>query len=568
MNEMRNLTSDLHRPSADLGRRSAPVEPVASKPSLVASLGTALFFVLVAAVTPARSNPLPDEISWAVVDNSCPSPASRTIKCGSGGKLYVGDLSVVSGCRLRGSATETPRAYPSPATAGVPSPPYSLPPGDSPLKVAAPAANSRPSRWPGVGAKTLDAPSIAVIDWSNSHGYTVATTAAYVSGLPARLYPVDDPDLQELLGEGVGDAHVLAQLCNVLQEVEVDGMAPPAVVNMSFGRYSPDDPVSRPCDNNAVSCLVVKALTRLAHEHGVFPVAAAGNYGDALFPGVITEVVAAGMLNLAAFVDQGLTRGISETPGGVNALVPGNGICMPFSNADDSEELMPLPPGTSYSAAVLSGWYAFTRQYVAEPVAAVWTPMWSDQGCFQLVSDPTVPCNDAVTAIFAQIFGVATASCWGALLPAPHLTVSAPPDPESTDPLASLPSFDDWSSQHNLAPAPDTCVPCIDDDGQKLVAGQGANTLSVDISASASPLSAAGQKLRSLYLRAGDDFYLLLDEAQPGAVQKLSDLQNNVYNGLRVEDVTLQPGEQASIVSVICQETDCHFKSVPIFRAP
>ncbi len=583
-----------HRPdsSSTLPRRF----PDRGRATLAAAL---LWLTGVAAahgVDPAtKAATLPLQISWALVDSSCPTSSADSVACGAYGTFIFGS-SAPPGCTVRASATETPEGYPVQTF-----PQQTLPqtPAQSPLgsgfgwlkSLTRPKADVRTPAE--AGPESCDMSQIygppggpdgkgawnAMADFGATlHSDTVAASLVATSGIPVALYPLDDPALDDLLGETVGDGHVLAQVCGLLETVEGAGVTPPAVLNMSFGRlYKPaTDPTAKPCNRNTVTCQIVKVLSRLRNRHGVTAVAAAGNHQVQQFPAVIKTVLAVGSLDLAAFTSSQESKSSWEMPPGPLALFAGSALCLDCTDRAGGAVAWSPPPGSSYAASSFAG--ALSAALLAsdpgfDPLPLTWAPTWSPTlDCFQLTPDSKTPCNAAVDKIFAQILGVAGDSCWSSGLKTPYLTVQVPSQSVGSDPTATSPSYIQVATSQAPAPPPDICGACVDGGDNKAasLAPLGGERI-VDL-AGASAL-APQLTLEALYLRVGngdggDDYYLLLDAATNP--DELAQLEAGYYASLKLENFPDLPAdEQASIVSLTCEGSqDPYWNSTPVSIIP
>lgn len=522
----------------------------------------------------AKELPAPQEITWAFLDRTCQTTSGDVVACGDFGTFYLGSLASL-GCAADASATETPTSYsrprqdPQATRETLPSTSGGTPPrgwGEKGWDRDKSAAPQMPCEGgscfgpPGGGSGRE--PWMAILDWDDQHGWGVGATVVHVAGLPVHLYALDDPALTEILGSTVGDAHVLAQLCAVAEAVDVEGVAPPLAVNLSFGRHSDpfSDATSRPCDPNSLSCQIVELVEHL-RGRGIAFVAAAGNHRELQFPAAVAGVAAAGALDLAAFAWSQIAENSWETPSEAAIRMPGNGLCIPFQGSS-GEELWPAPPGTSYASALFAGWLA--HSIVAggplDPLVGEWWPSWSSaKGCWEIAPQADAPCNANANGLISRIFGLAP-GCWNGPQ-TPALEVALPFSPVAGNPLSSLPSFDEWVRSHHPAPEPDPCVPCIDDDGSKAL---GLRDLRFDVSASAG--LDPDHDLKSLYFRLERSFYLLLDEAR-GDGAALEALEAGDYAALRLTGVPAPlPAEQSSLVYVVCDSSaSCYWSSAPAF---
>jgi hypothetical protein len=203
-------------------------------------------------------------------------------------------------------------------------------------------------------------PWIAVVDWNHAHGWSVGETILNAANdwMSVKLYPLDEPGvssidgLVEFVGEQVTDVHVLTQLCAVARDAQV---RPPLILNMSFG-LSTDGPPDCPGSSPSLRCQTVELLQMLRDQYDISQVASAGNHGSQLFPANVRGVISVGAMALS---NPGFwQKRTVDTPWEVDVLFPSHAL---FLERPDGEEVWPVPPGSSYSAAFFSGWHGTHR---------------------------------------------------------------------------------------------------------------------------------------------------------------------------------------------------------------
>lgn len=295
-----------------------------------------------------------------------------------------------------------------------------------------------------------------VIDFTGPHGASTTWLVDAISGpgADAAMLALDDPAL-EPLGEEVGDFHVLASLCRVLDDILYQRIPPPRTINMSFGRSvatgdadPPDD-----CVDGRASCQIARVAAAL-RGRGVRLVAAAGNHGEMLFPAALEHVIAAGMLELNGYLDRGAPEPAWQTPDGADVLTPGNALCLRF---------WPAPAGSSYSSALFSGWLStlLVVKPGLDPLAGgPWWPAWNEAlSCHVLTNgvESVAGCNGRVDAAFDGLAGANAATCWFA----DETPSQAGERPGEPGPPPSLPSLAAWSAETSPTPEADPCVPCV-----------------------------------------------------------------------------------------------------------
>lgn len=522
-------------------------------------------------------------VEWALLPESCSPPQGGTlVSCGDYGS-FLFDGPTPGGCTLA-SGAEQPPAYVQP---GGPIQPTEPDPRRGAHGARRPLYRSQGPTTPCAGGSCFeppggvagDEPWLAIIDWNSEHGWTTGWTAMTLSGLPAHLYALDGPDLRELLGPAVGDAHLLARLCEVAEAVDHSrGLQPPIVLNMSFGRLvqaGHDVPGGGQCDPSNLSCQIARLLEHLA-SRGVMPTAAAGNYAQVQFPASYDAVMAVGTLDLALLASQQATGPAWETPPSSDVLLPGYGICL--DPEDPAAPLWPAPPGSSYASAIFAGWMAHDSiaHTLAHPQSVDWALRWSTgEECWAISNLQPTACNPAASQLLGRILGSDPTTCWNATFDTwmeTHL-VSATAQQGLTQ---QMPSLVEWVEQgHTPTPESDPCVPCVDDGfnqsltggNDKLTAPPGATDLLLDLSAS-SPLRPF-LELEALHLRIDDDYYPLLDRHDPEHATALDALEDAQVGALVIRDGRryLAPDQQPSLVFVLCEgSSECFWSSVPVLR--
>ncbi len=501
----------------------------------------------------------PAPVEWGLFPEACPPPPSAVaVPCGDYGDFYFGPVSGQA-CAVA-AGIEQPPVYTAGSFAGT------TPGGEEP-----PCANGECFGPPG-GAGGNE-PWIAVLDWDNPHGWTIGWTALRVAGIGAHLYALDGIDLAGFLGSEIGDAHLLARLCELTHAVDEQGVTPPVTVNMSFGRLlveGEDAENGASCDPDTLSCQVGRVLDHLSAA-GVTAAAAAGNHRRSLFPAAYDTVLAVGSLDLAMLGEIGAIVPSWETPATFAALAPGYGVCLGFDDGGTgAEPLWPAPPGASYASAIFAGWLAdhLLVHAVPDPLAIDWAPRWSPvAGCYVL-SDLAPPhCNAEANRILARTLDPALPNCWKPRA-GPTLTATAAltPEPEVWRRQPSLVERND--DQLVTAPESDPCVPCIvnrPDSPTTAAAKSMPADPQLDLSAS-SPLPPA-LTIEWLYLRSEEGFHLLLDRAFPTDAAKLDSLAAAAVDRLVLVGARslLVPGRQASLFYRLCDAaSECYWSSFPI----
>lgn len=474
------------------------------------------------------STPAAATVSWVRIPPGCVYPPEGDLTempCGGHGTLYFG-AEVPPHLPLCGDlrhGTEEPPAYLAPGTLQ--------------------AAGGFPCQDGSCFGR--EEPWVAVLDWDQPHGWTVGAVLRETSDLRVgvELFDLEDPKgtLPEWLA-GVGDAHVLAQLCRLAELVARPGVEAPLAVNMSFGRpfreRSGEDCL--PGGTATLECEIRGVLTLLRSAHGIVPVAAAGNHGELLFPAAAEGVLSAGALDLARFAASGATEPSNETPPEAAALVPGYGLYL-----ENPPGFWPAPPGSSYASAFLAGWLAGTlAEHPEIPVdsAGLWTPVPFGEGFLLAHDGVPVPGSDLLgtSRLLERALGGEPAACTPpqAIVNANMSRTSLPPPP-----LPALSLADLVAQSNQQQPGAVICVPCHGDNPPGGLTAQPA--LAIDLRSS-SPLPPQ-YRLTGIYLRIGDTRHRLdkssqlslLGQIAEGAVDRLS-LWG--FAGM------IAPGQQVSLV--------------------
>lgn len=526
----------------------------------------------------------PAPVEWALHSDACAPPEDGiSVACGDYGTFYIGMSSTKNCAEVVGN--EAPPAYiRSKAISDVAS--------EEKTANRLLAQDSMPcaggSCFGPPGGASGDEPWIAVIDWNDWHGWSTGWSAISISGLPAHLYALDGEDLTTYLGPSVGDAHVLARLCEVAEAVDHQGVVPPTVVNMSFGRYFAeglDARASTTCDSSNLSCQLGGLFDHLTRS-GVALTSAAGNHGQTQFPAVYESVLAVGSIDLAHLNANQTVVASWETTSAAQALIPGYGVCLEVGGEGyERRTLWPAPPGSSYSSSLFAGWLAHSLLAwpSIDPLAVNWNLAWSESaGCYVLSEDGPAHCNEAADRLLARVLGTSKETCWTAtsknFLEADSLGI--PPQHGVTN---TLPSLSEWVEiEHTPAPESDPCVPCVADgfepvewfqtpEGPQMRTADPDldHDLKLDLSASSAIDSAL--TLQELHLRVSDDFYLLLDRSQPTDVARLDALAHGEADGLVLRDARqlFEPHQQPSLLFVLCDNgsssaNNCFWSSIPV----
>ncbi|MDX1997762.1 MAG: S8/S53 family peptidase [Thermoanaerobaculia bacterium] len=509
-------------------------------------------------LVPVRLWSLPGEVSWAWTPERL-APAE-------------GELLIVP-CGFEGTFGFQPADRPWDGALGIAKPQRATPapypsPGSSRLTPAQlhdlESVFTPPASTPG--------PWVAVIDWRGWHGTSVGAAIRQYSGGRGAVtrFPLDDPAVTQQLGSDVTDAHVLVQLCRLLDDVEMGHIKAPTAINLSFGRLATEgDPASAEgCIEEELACQVARILDRLSRLEGDEApptiVAAAGNHGSWLFPAALDSVLATGLPDLLRSTPQTPTASW-ETPEPTRPLIlaPAAGLCLLAAG-----HAWTAPAGSSFSTALVSAWLAETDpgdrlpmlteaffdpedRLRLTPGASVLTGVWAAELYLRKTS-ARVHCD--------------AAEGWGSVpIVAPiDIGLSAPPNFPSLVEIVS--------STHRPAPEPTPCVPCRDirvppPSAATFAAQSSKMKVSTDGKGPELDLGAPwplGQDIEilAIHLRLDDRFYQL---TMPDAL--LSSLRTAQPLSLKIPWSRFEPASQASLVFIVRNETDVYWNSVPIIPA-
>lgn len=433
-------------------------------------------------------------------------------------------------------------------------------------------------------------PWVALVDWNDWHGWSVGLAIQTVSQLPVQIYPLDDPGLA-VLGDEVSDAHVLAQMCQLTEDIEMGVVTPPLVLNMSFGRLpeSADLLSANTCEESTektLSCQIRRVVDHLADAFGVVAVAAAGHHKEELFPATYERVLAAGTLDLTVFHQSGAGDSAWEAPGSFGGLFPAYGLCLVDDETAPSFAWS-VPAGSSYASALFAGWLAGTmvRETVADPFSgALWLPHricsytvlggGNEATCSYVLQHGNWQYSSVnPQPLLDRLRGIGPQHCAGKVralqLGGPTYAVAEVPDlvlpPSYVEAVYQAPA------QIGPAPEPDPCVPCM---GSKAGGGSGllldlgwgrarraqaeSGDLVLDLSESFA--LAPGITVKEVYLRIGDSFFLIPLDSQTLVDFAAGDLEELVLENV-FEEVK---SEQSSLVYILLLENEEFWSSTPI----
>lgn len=449
----------------------------------------------------AASAAQPSMLKWSRFSGNCSGP--NVVACGS--RSYVfGEIpsGLAASCGSPSVQTEQVRPYP----------------GNT--------ANYLGGNYPcSDGACLSDIPAsgnwVALIDWRNAHGLTVAEILNRVGqGLPVHLFALDSESSPEAIGDVVGDAHVLVQLCAIAAQT-----SKPEVVNLSFGRYWLEP--AKAATSASLEGEIREVLADLADETHV--VAAAGNDGLLLFPAVVPEVLSVGGLDLAAF-RRGELAPSRISPPTAEAFFPANGLLL-----EDRDEAWPLAPGSSFASALASGWLATlapeARDLVFAANGEVLAPIRTGAGYELFLGSERIEGSaNGVASRLIDIAALPATDAWSKLkLEAgpsrlERIVVEIDGLPERT-----------WTEVQGRAnsPAPDSypCVPCADAP-DPWGGGGGLQTHSLLLDLGGAESFRPGMVLHALYLQSGER---VLRFTSSEDVTFLSEIASGVLQHLEIE---------------------------------
>lgn len=392
---------------------------------------------------------------WVLYNDFCPAEAKVALEvgCGDYGVFYFGIKPGAPSCAPKATGSDDTRSFPlPPATTDFFTTVQRLEPvGPLPLNMSTTPA------W------------VAAVDFHSAHGVSVTWLAGSLAGpnYASLLLELDNAGWVPRLGSSPGDRHLVANLCLIAEIVDHAAVPAPSIVNMSFGRaVRPDDLAGNPssnfvdptnCPTNRTSCQVAKVIAHLAERGSEF-IAAGGNTGQLLFPAATVGVAAVGGLDTQRLLNTNTAVRSWESASQTQMLMPGSGLCL--------DSIWSAPAGSSYSAAVMSGWAALAKsQGVVTPLTqGSWAPHYSAElDCWRLAVNgvPVGSCNESIRKFFQRLASPTTNGCWWT----PPSSFSAPVGAPQT--ALGAPSYIEWHAATpnlNPTPGPDPCVPCIGSD--------------------------------------------------------------------------------------------------------
>jgi hypothetical protein len=516
----------------------------------------ARIFVALAAVSPlasASSVPSPDPVlSWRLYTGSEPPPIcepseGEALACGTWGeyRLAKGSFPTES-CGSTADGAESPPAF-VPSGWPVPPPGAWFPCRDGGCF----ETESVPGAW------------AAVVDWNDPHGWSVGETLLQAGDrrVAARLFPLDEPpsSVEELLEDfPVGDAHLLAQLCALAEELEAGPENPPLVVNISAGRHAGASGTGGGGAPTLAS-QILGLIDHLTASPGIAFVAAAGHHRTQLFPAHLPPVLAAGPVDLPRFRHTQETAPSWQADGGLRGLFPAHGL--ELYSPGPEPQCWPVPAGASFASATAAGWIAAYRtlegNWEVGDAEADWAPIEVD-GRIYLSRDWSVLPDtdlDGPSALVAGAFG--GLACGGAPVGA-HAVLDV--GAQLTDPIDALPSLVELAAEIGPSPENEPCVPC----DIPSPFGPGPEILRLHASLPLAP----DYRIVDLYLLTDGTFHRLRSAQKRQILDQLEDGTLLTLELRGFGEVYLQPWHEALLVFQLAHGAQGLWTSVPIDVLP
>jgi hypothetical protein len=504
------------------------------------------FRVLILLVAQAASA----EVGWVQLSPGCRvrpldiqpgNEEPQIVACGGAGVFLFGGPGLIydGECPAVDGGTETPALIP-----------VEPPPRVSPISPTLPCYQG------SCLGRSYDRPWVAVLDWRTAHGWSVAATVREASDerVDVELYDLAAVGGIAPLVPSVSDLHVLVQLCAVAEAAQ--GNDRPLAINMSFGRRG----TGKDCKSGSnLGCSVSRVLSYLEKEEGIQVVAAAGNHHEMLFPASSPGVISAGALDLAYLEQNQVARASAQTPPAAKALMVGYGLYLSEEGGDRYSPVWPAPPGSSYAAALFTGWLGGTLAAGDGhplPAGTRWAPMTTANG-LALALDG-VPLAGSELAgprrLLERAMGEVPVSLKQGAYVTLRLDGPAPPLPE----LSVLHA----DSGNGPQPGVNPCVPC--QGGGELGAmnrGDAGDAVLVDLSYSAG--LPPGTDMVAVLLRVGGEVYAFEGSRDPDLMAAMAAGQ---VEGLVLSEVggIFVPGAQASLVLVVSVGGSAYWHEVPL----
>lgn len=494
------------------------------------------------------ASPAP-RVTWFQMAPSCPVQTSdlvpgdgevpQIISCGDAGSFAIGkpNLRYTGDCTPLDQGTEAPASLSAEAT--------------PPLPVGFPCAGG------SCLGHTPGRPWVAALDWRTAHGWSVASTIREASDgqIGVELYDLADASAISQWVPSVSDLHVLLKLCAVAEAARANPADRPLALNLSFGRILTTATEMAGCSGGSLGCSVSQVLSRLAAQ-GIVPVAAAGNHHVLLFPAASPDVLSVGAFDLSRFQYRQEFRASMQTPAEAQALMLGYGLYLSAGKAG----YWPAPPGSSYAAALLSGWlggYLAGGGQLALPLPAGthhWAPAPTANGLALALDGVPLPGSelDGPRRLLDRALGSP------ALFPvigegtAMTLTEDAPPLPELPVVYAD--------NGNGPLPGVDPCLPCRGN-GMQGESLESLETLTLDLSSSGA--LPPQMTLLAVFLRVGKRVYAFDNSRDSGLLSLVATGGAKSLTFYKVGGIFVE-GEQPSLVLVIYVGGTSYWHEVPI----
>jgi hypothetical protein len=512
--------------------------------------------VLSAMSVAAGASPI-SPVGWLQLPSDCAplSPAAQspkaatpddrqTVLCGSAGTFVFGRTSLPDsgGCEPLASGFEPPELFPADPAPHLPA--------------SFPCAQGRCLRH------TPGTPWVALLDWPTAHGWSVAAAVQEAADqqVEVALYDLTDAGALSTWVPPVSDLHVLFQLCAVAQAAQEHPADRPLAVNLSFGRLDTPADCTAAGSSLPLRCAIDSVLTHLAAD-GIVPVAAAGNHQKMLFPASSPSAVSAGALDLSYLQQSGKPRASTQTPAAAEALMLGYGLYLSLDGAvaaSGGDPVWPAPPGSSYAAALLSGWLSGIRAGGGSLPPLTdgdrLAPLATASGLALALN--SVPLAGSELQGPQRLLDRALHFLPPTLDPQLGadlaLTGAAPPLPE--EPLLYA------AAGSGPQPGIDPCVPCRGN-GQAGGMGEGSGTVLIDLSASGGLPSSIAPV--AVFLRVGKSIYRFDLSRDPDLLTAFAagQLDSLTLSGV---DGIFKAGEQPSLVLVVNIDGLAYWHEVPL----
>jgi len=399
-----------------------------------------------------------------------------------------------------------------------------------------------------------------MLDWPTAHGWSVAAMVREASDqrLDVELYDLTAIGTLAEWVPPVSDLNVLVQLCGLEEYARKHPGDRPVALNMSFGRRT----TGAGCKTSepGLGCSVSRVLSHLVKDEGIVAVAAAGNHRALLFPAASPDVISAGALDLSVLAESHEARPSMQTPPEAAALMLGYGIYLTLPAAGEGSPYWPAPPGSSYAAAMLTGWLGGTvagGAVIPDPPlreGARWTPVTTPSGLALALDGMPLPGSElsGPRHLLERAMGAMP------VLPEPPVSVTLRLDGRAP----TLPELPVLYADDGNGPQPGVwpCLPCEGGREQGL-ALENADTVVVDLSYSEALPSR--MDLVAVFLRVGGAVYSFEGCRHPDL---LAAMAAGNLKGLAFSEVggIFVAGEQPSLELVVNVGGLAYWHEIPI----